>query len=223
MTKVMYALWGSGLDKALHAPTLHARLSAAGAETLQLNICDDDVAAARLRLSTYEEPIAAIVGVWTDGANGPVTEALATVADRVDGWIVDERVPLPPPPAENGARHEALANVALLRVPADQTRDQWLRYWHDTHTQVAIDTQATIGYVQNAVTAALTPGARVDGLVEELFPMAAMTDQHAFWGSAGDDAELQRRVARMLSSISAFGADRDIDVVPTSRYRYRLT
>ena len=107
-------------------------------------------------------------------------------------------------------------------MPDDLTHAQWLRYWHDTHTQVAIDTQATVGYVQNTVTEPLTSGPRVDGLVEELFPMAAMTDRHAFWGSGGDDAELRHRVARMLDSVTAFGADRDIDVVPSSRYLYQL-
>ncbi|WP_232110671.1 EthD domain-containing protein [Nocardia wallacei] len=222
MTKLMYALWGADLDKTLHAPTLHERLAAVGADTVQLNICDDDVAAAQLRISTYPEPIAAIVGVWTDAPEPPITAALAETADRLDGWTVEERIPLPAPPTENGSRSAALANIALLRVPEQLTREQWLRYWHDTHTAVAIETQATFGYVQNIVTAALTPGPRVDGLVEELFPPEAMTDQHAFWGSGGDDAELERRVTRMLASVKAFGADRDIDVVPTSRYVYGL-
>ncbi|MBF6172404.1 EthD domain-containing protein [Nocardia blacklockiae] len=218
----MYALWGADLDKALHEPALHERLAAAGAEDLQLNVSDGDVADAQLRISTYPEPIAAIVGVWTDGPHEPITAALADTADRLDGWTVEERVPLPAPPAANGVRAAALANIALLRIPEHLTRDEWLRYWHDTHTAVAIETQATFGYVQNVVTAALTPGPRVDGLVEELFPPDAVRDQHAFWGSGGDDSELERRVTRMLASIKAFGADRDIDVVPTSRYRYRL-
>nr|WP_246461514.1 EthD domain-containing protein [Nocardia transvalensis] len=219
---MMYALWGSGLEEDLRDPALHARLATAGAEAVQLNLCDDDVADARLRHSTYERPIAAIVSVWTEGDADPVTGVLAAAADRIDGWIVDERIPLPPPEIENGARCDALANIALLRVPSHLTREQWRTYWHDIHTTVAIETQATFGYVQNAVVTPLTSGPRVDGLVEELFPAAAMTDQHAFWGSGGDDAELHRRFTRMMASISAFGADRDLDVVPSSRYLYRL-
>jgi hypothetical protein len=221
--KLMYALWGSELGATLRSPQLHARLGAGGASELQVNISDADVAAAMLRHSTYDEPIDAIVSVWTEADNGPITDALSAVATRLNGWIVDERVPLTPPPTPSGVRYEAMANIALLRIPANLTREDWRRRWHDTHTAVAIETQATFGYAQNTVVAALTPGARVDALVEELFPMAAMTDPHAFWGSGGDDAELQRRMARMMDSVAAFGADRDIDVIPTSRYRYDLT
>jgi hypothetical protein len=52
--------------------------------------------------------------------------------------------------------------------------------------------------------------------------MAAMTSLHAFYGSEGDDAELQRRLGRMMESVTAFGADRDLDSVPTSRYVFDL-
>jgi hypothetical protein len=54
--------------------------------------------------------------------------------------------------------------------------------------------------------------------VEELFPMAAMTNLHAFYGSGGDEAELQRRLDRMIQSVTSFGADRNLDSIPTSRY-----
>ena len=68
---------------------------------------------------------------------------------------------------------------------------------------------------------ALTDDAPVlAAIVEELFPLAATTDLHAFFGAA-DDAELSDRMARMVASTSAFGANRDIDTVPTSRYVLR--
>ncbi len=220
--KLMYALWGSGPAQALRSPGLRARLARAGATALQVNLVDDDVSAAALRLSTYAEPVAAVVSVWTGGEHEPVTAELAAAGDRLEGWIVDERIPTTPPPTADGVRCDALANIAFLRIPPEMTREQWLWYWHEVHTTIAIETQATFGYLQNTVVSAITPGRRVDGLVEELFPMAAMTDQHAFWGSGGDEAELRRRVARMMSSIDAFGANRDIDVVPTSRYHYDL-
>ncbi|WP_227984054.1 hypothetical protein [Nocardia spumae] len=221
--KLMYLLWGPAPDGALHSPAFHERLAAAGATALQVNVCDAEVAAAQLRISTYDEPVAAVVGVWSDADNGPITDVLGTVAERVNGWIVDEREPLATPRPPDGTRYDALANIALLRIPAELSRAQWLHNWQDLHTTVAIETQATFGYVQNTVVAAVTPGPRVDGLVEELFPMDAMTDQHSFWGSGGDDAELQRRAGRMMTSVATFGADRDLDVIPTSRYRYDLT
>lgn len=83
---------------------------------------------------------------------------------------------------------------------------------------------ATFGYVQNIVQRALTGDTpRVDAIVEELFPMAAVTDIHAFYGSDGDQAELERRMTLMLNSVSRFGADRHLDVVPTSRYDFDLS
>ncbi|MBY8863730.1 EthD domain-containing protein [Nocardia sp. CA2R105] len=220
--KLMYALWGSALAETLRSPDAHTRLARAGATGLQVNVVDDDVAAANLRLSTYDEPVAAVVSVWTETGQEPITRELTELADRVEGWIVEERVPMRPPATADGVRFDALSNIAFLRIPSEMTPEAWRRYWHEVHTTIAMETQATFGYLQNTVVSAITPGRRVDGLVEELFPMAAMTDPHAFWGSGGDDAELQRRVTRMMTSIDAFGANREIDVVPTSRYHYDL-
>lgn len=221
--KLIYALWGPDLGSSLHSSELHSRLAAAGATAVQVNLGDADVADARIRMNTYDEPVAAVVSVWSESDNGPITDALNSVSSRINGWIVDEREPLIAPRPPDGARYDAVANIALLRIPEGLDREQWLRHWHDEHTSVAIETQATFGYVQNTVVSAVTPGPRVDGIVEELFPMASMTDWHAFWGSGGDNDELRRRAALMVESTSKFGADRNIDVIPTSRFRYDLT
>ncbi|MEV6096825.1 hypothetical protein [Nocardia sp. NPDC051981] len=107
-----------------------------------------------------------------------------------------------------------------VRDRGDQeTRAPWLENWIGDHTRVALDNQASLGYIQNPVLGSITPDGRVDAVVEELFPMAAMSDPHAYWGSGGDDAELERR---MLDSIARVGADRDLGVIPTSRYVYSL-
>ena len=66
-------------------------------------------------------------------------------------------------------------------------------------------------------------GADVAGIVEELFPMAAMTDSHAFYGSGGDEEELKRRFTELMDSVALFGADQGLDLVPTSRYLWNLT
>ncbi|WP_067540132.1 EthD domain-containing protein [Nocardia crassostreae] len=220
--KLMYALWGAEAGERLHSAELRRRLADLGATELQVNVRDAAVDAAQLRHTTYDEPIAAIVSVRTDGDHENVTAALASVADEVNGWVVDERTPIVPPPVGNGVRTDALANIALLRIPADLTRAEWLHRWHDLHTPVAIETQDTFGYVQNTVVEPVTAGNRVDALVEELFPMAAMTSLHAFYGSGGDEAELQRRMTRMMESVVGFGAHLDLDIVPTSRYVYKL-
>jgi hypothetical protein len=52
---------------------------------------------------------------------------------------------------------------------------------------------------------------------DEMRHAEAITDLKAFFGAA-DDADLQHRLGRMVASTSAFGANENIDTVPTSRY-----
>ncbi len=218
--KLMYALWGAGLAPVLCGPQARAAIRAAGATQLQVNVDDAEVAAAKLRISTFDAPVKAVVSVWADGDPAPISAVLAGLGERCAGWEVEERTPLVPPATPDGERCPALAQVVFLRIPAGLDPAQWLRLWQGEHTSVAIETQATFGYVQNRVLRPVLGAERVDALVEELFPMAAMSDVHVFYGSGGDEAELKRRLDRMIGSVTRFGADRDLDVVPTSRYAY---
>jgi hypothetical protein len=220
--KLMYALWGAGAGPALHAPELHAALAAAGATRLQVNVDDADVAPATLRITTFGAPVRAVASVWTERDPEGICGLLAGLAERSAGWEVEERMPLVPPHTADGVRSPALAQLGFLRIPADLNPGEWLHRWQGLHTSVAIETQATFGYVQNRVLRTVAGSERVDALVEELFPMAAMTDAHAFYGSGGDDAELRRRLGAMIESVTRFGAHTNLDVVPTSRYVYQL-
>jgi hypothetical protein len=221
-SKLIYLVWGDDLAATLHEESLRSHLAQAGATRLQLNIDDEHVAAA-MRIPTFERPVGAVVSVWTDGRAGDITSALQKAADRVHGWRVEERRRLDPPEVYDGSRADALANVAVLRRPAELSRQEWLRRWMVEHTPIAIRTQATFGYVQNIVEDPVTPDApEVSAFVEELFPSAALTDMHAFYGSGGDDAELSRRLTELMASVARIGADRDLDLVPTSRYLYDL-
>ncbi|MEO9329799.1 hypothetical protein [Gordonia aurantiaca] len=198
-----------------------------GAERVQVNISDDPVAGA-MRISELDPPIEAVVTLHSDDDDPasnirPVLDAVEAIAGVVGAWAVTERTPLDPNVPADGSRADALSNIAFLRRPAELDREEWLRIWLDEHTTVAIETQATFGYHQNIVERALTPGTpQVDAIVEELFPVAAVDDIHAFYGSGGDQAELERRMTRMLASVGRFGADRNLDVVPTSRYDFAL-
>jgi hypothetical protein len=217
VTKHIFALWGDGLARALHDPALRDRLAAAGVRRLQLNVDDAEVAAA-MRIPCFADPIGALVSVW-DADPAAVAGVLGGVTTTLHGYAVEERRRLDPPEAWDGSRADALANVAVLRRPDDLPREEWLRIWMVDHTPVAIRTQATFGYVQNIVLEAVTPDApRIDAFVEELFPSAGIHDMHAFYGSGGDDAELNRRLTDLMASVARFGADHDLDLVPTSRY-----
>ncbi len=220
MSKVIFAIWGADLPTRLRDRGLHERLAAAGVRRLQVNVTDEPVAVA-MRIDHLADPIRGFVTAWDVDAE-PVAEVLREVG-TVHAYAVDERRRLDPPEAWDGSRADALANLAVLRRPTALDQGEWLNRWMVDHTGIGIRTQATFGYIQNIVLDALTPHApHIDGIVEELFPSAAVTDMHAFYGSGGDDAELARRIGTLMESVARIGADRDLDLVPTSRYLYDL-
>lgn len=219
--KVVVALWEADLES-LRSEELRGRLRDAGATRLQLNVDDAAIPDSALRLQVFDQPLACVVSVWCRDVT-PVLDVLRPLAGRLGAWQVEERVPLAPPDQPDGERADALAQVAFLRRPADLPYDDWLAHWHGPHTRIAMETQATFGYVQNRVLAALTDDTPViDAVVEELFPRAALDDIHEFYGSGGSQAELDRRITRLLESCAVMGADRDLDVVPTSRHTWAL-
>ncbi len=201
------------------------KILALGVPGLAVNVRDDAVRGSLMTLTTMDPPVVAVVSLWAQQSYGEqVGEAIALLGKQCESaaaYLVTESVPLVPPATESGQRTTGLANVALLRRPADMDEASWRRRWQIDHTPVAIETQSTFGYTQNVVVRPLTPDApAIHGIVEELFPAEAITDLQAFFGAA-DDADLQDRMNRMVASTSAFGANVNIDTVPTSRYVLR--
>lgn len=217
--RLVIALWRPA---DLSDVSLRERLAQLGATTLQVNVTDDDVADAAMRITTYPAPVDAFLSLTGTVDENGLAALLDGLAGSWLGWRVESSEPIEPPPVPDGERLDALANIALLRRPAHQPYDEWRAIWQGDHTTVAIETQGTFGYVQNRVLGALGDESDVVAIVEEHFPMAAMTDSHAFYGSDGDDAELERRMNRMFASIARFGAGDGLDLVPTSRYLWRL-
>lgn len=208
----VYALWGQG---DLLGPEFREQLDCAW---VQVNVDDADVAGAQLRLAAFDEPVGAFVTLPADARPDGV---LGDFSTAYAGWLVETETPIVPPAVPDGVRADALANVAVLRCPAELAYDEWLRIWKEAHTPIGIADQGNFAYVQHRVLEPVTPDApEVAAIVEEWFPMAALTDFHAFYGTGGDDALLAERMGRMLESVVRFGADRDIDVVPTSCYRW---
>jgi hypothetical protein len=226
--KVIITLRGAEADDAWCARMrgdVAADLLAAGLPGLAVNVRDGVVRDSLMTLTTLDPPVVGFVSVWTQQCYGDqVAAAIARLekeADDVAAYLVTESVPLPPPVTEPGRRCDGLANIALLRRPDTLDETTWRQRWHIDHTPVAIETQSTFGYTQNAVVRALTPGAPTfAAIVEELFPHEAISDLSAFFGAA-DDHDLRDRMQRMAASTAAFGANRDVDTVPTSRYVFR--
>jgi hypothetical protein len=222
--KVIAVLMASDRDEdwcqRLRGPVADAvlRLGVCG---LAVNVRDAAVRHSLMTLTTLDPPAAAVVSMWTQQCYGDQIAAalrlLEVECDHLAAYLVTESIPLAAP-LQLGSRTTGLANIALLRRPAELDQATWLHRWQHDHTAVAIETQSTFGYTQNTVVRALTPDApALAGIVEELFPAEAITDLKAFFGAA-DDADLQDRVNRMVASTSAFGANENIDTVPTSRY-----
>ena len=228
MEKVIIALRGTPGDEdwctRMRTEVAPALLDT-GVPGMTINVRDAEVTDSLMTLTTLDPPVIAFVTVWTQQCYGDqirtATGLLGDRCEQVAAYLVTESVPLPPPRTAPGERTPGFANIAMLRRPADLDESTWLTRWQRDHTPVAIATQATFGYVQNTVVRALTEGAPpIAAIVEELFPIEAISDLHAFFGAA-DDAELNDRMSRMVASTSAFGANRDIDTVPTSRYVLR--
>ncbi|MFZ1179366.1 MAG: hypothetical protein WAO15_24545 [Mycobacterium sp.] len=196
-----------------------------GVPGLSVNVRDDAVRQSLMTLTTLDPPVAAVVSMWTQQCYGDqMAAALALLeveCEHLAAYLVTESVPLAAPAVEFGARTTGLANVALLRRPTALDQATWLTRWQRDHTSVAIKTQSTFGYTQNWVVRTLTPDAPgIEGIVEELFPAEAITDLKAFFGAA-DDTDLQGRITQMIASTTAFGANENIDTVPTSRYVFK--
>ena len=195
-----------------------------GVPGLTINVRDAPVRDSLMTLTTLDPPVQALVSVWVQQHYGEqmrrVMATLESEADLVAAYLVTESVPMAAASAELGRRAPGLANIALLRRPADMDESTWLTRWHRDHTPVAIATQSTFGYVQNYVVRALTEDApALSAIVEELFPIEAAKSLHAFFGAA-DDAELNDRLGKMVVSTTAFGANVNIDTVPSGRYMF---
>ncbi len=224
MEKVIAVLMAADRDEdwcqRQRGPVADAILSL-GVPGLAVNVRDDAVRHSLMTLTTLDPPVAAVVSIWTQQCYGDqiaaVLRLLEAECDQLAAYLVTESVPLPAP-LKLRSRTTGLANLALLRRPEKLDQASWLDRWQHDHTPVAIETQSIFGYTQNTVVRALTPDApALAGIVEELFPAEAISDLKAFFG-AFDDADLQQRLSRMVASTSAFGANENIDTVPTSRY-----
>jgi len=192
-----------------------------------------------LRLCVADSAVEAAAGRRMEGC-APVPDALLSLwvdfAGRAAGWeplidahvarrtayLVAEAEPLvnqSAHPSKPGERVYGMCHVVLLSAPAGLSRADFLAAWKDSHTQVAIDTQSTFGYRQNLVVRRLSDDARpCHAVVEENFPPEAMSDDHAFYATGGDEAVLQQHMRAMMESCARFIDFDTIDVIPMSEY-----
>lgn len=200
------------------------RLVESGMRGVEVHATDSAVdAASGSRIATGLMPLPdALVSGWVGSANAPLRSAYDEVVTAADpdwfGWVVSESVPLRGASTGPG-RAEGYSQFAFLRRPSEHPFEEWLAHWHGIHTAVAIDTQATTRYVQNLVVRSLnerTP--ELTAIVEEVFPLAAMTDPAVFMDAVGDPERQRANGERLMASVAAFLDFATIDVAVMSRH-----
>jgi hypothetical protein len=225
MEKILYPVWKpADLDGDAFRDRLLDRLApelvSLDVRGLRLSVVDSDVApAAGLRQENCRPVMDAMISVWLDSAvyRQAVESAIEAEVARMVGYLVTESAPLVSDTPE-GERTPGMSQVVFLQRPRRLSEQQWLEIWQGSHTEVAIETQSTFGYRQNVIVRPLTYAAPpFDAIVEENFPVEAMTSQHAFYGVDSDEA-LQANLRAMIDSCVRFIDFDKIDVIPTSEY-----
>ena len=186
------------------------RLLELGARGLAVSVADEHIRYAQGSVITHlEDPIAAVIGLWLDThlERAPFEEVIGEASSRYAGYLVLESVPIvnTTRKASPGQRTPGVNTIAFIEKPERLSHAEWLELWQGRHTGVAIETQSTFLYIQNAVVRALTDAAPPwVAIVEEGFPREALTDQKVFYDAGDSDEKLDENRTRMIESCQRF-------------------
>ena len=214
MEKLVYLVFeraersGNELRAALLEETLPP-LRLAGARGIRISVHDEDVYAGVPQVVPdfpKDPPIRAMLSFWLDRADrrGPCEDALGRNAKGFAGYLVVESCPLVHT-VEPGERTSGVNQVTCITRRQGLDYDTFLKIWQQEHCEVAIELQSTRGYVRNEIVRALTESAPpFDAVVEEIFPLEALTDQRVLYNYAESEEVLAEGVARMVGSAERF-------------------
>jgi len=228
MEKLIYALQAR---VAAEPAAIASRLQALGASAIRINVRDDAVAAGSgLTQSRGAGLPDIILQFWLPSSQSSLRTAvereLSDTSDIMAAWLVCESTILEKRGGvKRGARSPGFAQIALLTLPDSLAWRDWRRIWRDEHTSVAVETQATHEYRQNLVVENLADtGARggdeIVAIVEECFPIEALSDPLTFFGAAGQPEKFRQNLDRMMTSCARFITPGTIDVFATSQYDF---
>jgi hypothetical protein len=189
---------------------------------LRLAVVDSAVAGAEgKRMDSFGGLPDAVLSVWLDSVTelASLQVLLDSVVLKSAAYLVTESEQIVNrQPADANGRLPGFCQVVFLQRPEDLTEAAWLDIWQGSHTTIAVETQSTFAYKQNVIVRALSEGAApYSAMIEESFPLAAMTSDHAFY-DADDDKTLQANMTAMMESCSRFIDFQRIDVIPMSEY-----
>lgn len=230
MEKIIYTVWKpENMDRAAFNAHLLGQIGPELcniASAVRLNIQDADVEGGTSPRAISTQPqMDAVIQLWVNSANAsfrsPIDACVAKSCARHEAWLVSESTAIENTlyPAAAGERTEGFSQIVFLKRPDDMPWADWREHWHDTHTQVAIETQSNFEYQQNLVTRRLTEGAKnYAAIIEECFPQAALTDPLAYFDAPGDEAKMRQNLGAMMQSTSKFIDHSRMDCIPTSQY-----
>jgi len=229
MEKIACVLWKpAGMADDVFGKDLRSaagELVRLGAGSLRVNIVDAHVAPGTdVRVGRMDPAKAAFVTFWVDEADAIRAEllpALTRHASRVAAFLVVESIPLRNTTrlVKPGERTPGF-NLVTGIVPKDGLAyDEFIAHWHTEHRAVALETQSSFAYVRNEIVRALTKDApQWAAVVEESFPIEALTDPAVWYAAAGSPARFEANRRRMMESCLAFLALDRVDSHPMSEY-----
>lgn len=228
--KVIYVVWRQPADAIadfnarLMGPIAN-ELERLGAVRLQINVVDDAVEeGAVLRLEPMRPSPDAMIAFWLNAAHDRLQceQAIEAACGRIAGYAVAESTVLPGTDTPGaGGRIRGFSQLAFIYKKPGLGYDGFLDIWMRDQTIVGPATQDTFYYCQNIVTRALTVGAPAwDGIVEEWYPEAAMTDPLVYWKANGSEELQKTHYKREIDNITRFLDLEATSAIITSAYRF---
>ena len=228
MEKLAYQLWKKDDDSLeTFKEALLNNLSKDIAQlvsALQINIADADVEPANnLAQSNYPPAPNAVLFIKVKSyfLADTLESYLEKITDKVRGFVISESIILDnSEKSPLGSRSEGFSQVVLLEKPETMSAFDWFDYWTNFHTKIAIQTQSNFIYIQNTVVRPLQKASpSFIAIIEECFPLEAMTDPEVFYNAKNNPEQFAKHVQIMMESCEKFIDFKKIEVIPTSRYR----
>lgn len=145
-------------------------------------------------------PMALVSLTGSEAALTAAREALVHLPGRLEGWAVDESVPVPESPSARATL------VTLFRRHPRVDEATFFRRWHDEHTPMTLEIHPVVGYVRNVVRRTLTTGApHWDGIVTEDFADVRDVTTLRLFGTGPRALWNVLRVGRHVSSFLDLG------------------
>jgi hypothetical protein len=232
MEKLAYLLWDESKTSEVSGDafrdhlisTLPETLEANGAHQLKICVTDSAVQAGKkLHLGPFAPN--ALVSFWLECVQdrAECEAALGRCCQRMAGYLVVESQPLrrKSSPGSTGVRTPGFTLVGCIEKAEGISHTQFIERWETVHRDVALETQSTVSYVRNEVVRWLTVDAPTwGGIVEEGFPIEALTDPRVFYDAVGDEKRFLENSKRMVESCMTFLSIDRVDSHPMSEYRF---